>query len=48
MVTIYNELGQAILNRRIDSEFEMLNMSGFVPGIYFIKFGNQIVKLIKE
>lgn len=48
MVTIYNELGQAILNRRIDSEFETLNMSGFVPGIYFIKFGNQIVKLIKE
>ena len=47
-MTIYNELGQAILNRRIDSEFETFNISDFKPGIYFVKFGNKIIKLIKE
>lgn len=46
-INIYNSLGQLILTKKY-SENEMINVSNFASGVYFVRNGNQSTKFVIE
>ncbi len=40
-VSIYNQLGQGVLNQRISEDSKTINVSGLSPGIYLMKFSTK-------
>jgi mannan endo-1,4-beta-mannosidase len=48
-ISIYNALGERVLERSSNSDEVLVNMTGFKAGIYFIKVnGTETIKVIKE
>ncbi len=47
-ITVVNALGQIVLNKTISSENEIINLKEQANGIYYLKAGDRIVKLIKQ
>ncbi len=47
-VTVVNALGQVVLSKTISNENETINLKEQANGIYYLKAGDNIIKLIKQ
>jgi hypothetical protein len=47
-VIVINTLGQTIISKKISIESGTIDLSGYAKGVYYLKAGNKIVKVVKE
>jgi hypothetical protein len=46
-LSIYNLQGELMMNATISDELTAFDISGYPAGIYFVRVGGQVIKLVK-
>lgn len=47
-VQVFNAIGALVLQKRLESSVETLNIADLNPGVYFVKMGQKTLRLVKE
>ncbi len=49
IITLFNELGETLYsNSSINDKEHTIDLSGYLPGIYFIKIDRQVMRVVKQ